>query len=215
MDDGDVRGLASRSLIALVALLAIGSCGGDGGGADELTYDCSVFPAAASSPYVLPWRRGQRHFADPHIVRETTIQKYALDLDMPIGTEVIASRAGVVVRVEERYVDGDHTFGHENYVLIEHDDGTVARYVHLTQNGALVALDDEVEQGDLVGYSGNTGNSRGPHLHFDVTESCCAVAPEWNELPGGRTLPLNFNNAVPDSGDLACGLRKNVWYTAQ
>ena len=142
------------------------------------------------------------------------MQKYALDLVLPLGTDVIASRAGVVVRVQEQYVDGDHVPGHENYIMVRHDDGTVARYIHLTQNGARLQIDDAVNQGDLIANSGNTGNSTGPHLHFDVTESCCAVAPDYNELPMGRTLPLNFRNAAPNSGNLDCGLRRDVTYTA-
>jgi murein DD-endopeptidase MepM/ murein hydrolase activator NlpD len=124
---------------------------------------------------------------------------------------VLAMRAGTVVRVDESYFDGDNEPGHENRVMVEHADGTVARYVHLTHLGALVEVGDAVSQGQRIGLSGNTGNSSEPHLHFDVTRACCAAPPNYNEMPSGVTLPLTFRNASPDS---SCGLFFSVRYTA-
>src|SRR5262245_60159425 len=91
-------------------------------------YDCSVFPPAATSPYVLPWMIGTTYRALPHAARSTNAQKYAVDVPMPIGTPILASRDGIVVRVEESFVDGDNVPLHENYIFVEHEDGTVARY---------------------------------------------------------------------------------------
>jgi hypothetical protein len=81
---------------------------------------------------------------------------------MPVGTDILAMRAGLVVRVEESYYDGDHVPGHENHVNVQHEDGTVARYAHLTNLGALVQVGDLVQQGQPIGLSGDTGNSRAP-----------------------------------------------------
>lgn len=190
-------------------LLAAG-CGGDGDGGTGITPDCTLFTPAASSPYVLPWHVGQTWRANPHFLRDTSPQRYAYDVGMPIGTDILAMRDGEVVRVEESFFDGDNVYGHENYVLVEHEDGTVARYVHLTNRGALVQVGDRVQQGRPIGLSGHTGNSSGPHLHVDLTRSCCAAAPDYNALPHGETLPLSFRNASPDS---SCGLL-NKRYTA-
>jgi len=55
-----------------------------------------------------------------------------------------------------------------NYVLVLHDDGSIASYVHLKHKGALVSVGDRVEAGQDIGLSGNTGWSRGAHLHFSV-----------------------------------------------
>jgi murein DD-endopeptidase MepM/ murein hydrolase activator NlpD len=201
----------------LVICLAMASCRGDGN-EDAIAYDCSVFPAAATSPYILPWNVGTTHLANPHAARETSPQKYALDLLMPIGTDVLAIRDGTVVRVVENFTDDDHTRGHENYVYVQHADDTVARYIHLTNNGALVAVGDAVVQGQVIGRSGDTGNSTDPHLHLDVTESCCAVPPDYNQLPEGQTRPLNFRNAAGATAaitpDMSCGLRRGERYTA-
>ena len=202
-----------RMPISVVLVSFLGGCG------DAIDYDCSVFPPAESSAYTLPWHVGQTYLANPHAARETSVQRYALDILMPIGTDVLAIRAGIVVGVEEDFVDGDNVLGHENYVFVQHEDGSVARYVHLTQMGALVEVSDVVQQGQPIGVSGHTGNSTEPHLHFDVTHSCCVVPPNYNELPSGETFPLTFRNAraevarVP-TRDSTCGLRKGVRYTA-
>jgi murein DD-endopeptidase MepM/ murein hydrolase activator NlpD len=200
--------------IAGVVVLMMAGCGGsdasDNGG--KAPGSCPAFPSPADSPYRLPWHIGQTFAANPHLVRDSSMQRYAIDVPMPIGTDVLAMRAGSVVSVEESYFDGDNAFGHENHVYVQHPDGTVARYVHLTNLGALVQAGAAVSQGQRIGLSGHTGNSSEPHLHFDVTRSCCAKPPNYNTPPAGETLPLTFSNASPDS---TCGLVPAVRYTAQ
>lgn len=173
--------------------------------------DCDVFPPQNESTYVLPWRIGQSYEARPHLARETSVQRFAIDFPMPIGTPIVASRGGIVVRIEDRYADGDNRPGHENYVFVEHDDGTVAQYIHLTKDGVHVDLQEPVVQGQLIGWSGHTGESTAPHLHFDVTLCCCSQPPRYNELPCGRTLPLTFANTRAH----ACGLQNGVFYPAE
>jgi murein DD-endopeptidase MepM/ murein hydrolase activator NlpD len=55
-----------------------------------------------------------------------------------------------------------------NFVTIQHDDGSMAHYWHLQKNGVVVNLGDTVKTGQVIGYSGNTGYSAFPHLHFEV-----------------------------------------------
>ena len=96
---------------------------------------------------------------------------YSIDWKMPEGTPIHAAREGVVVGVkDDSNVGGsDKKFEWDaNYVLIRHSDGTLGHYVHLEQHGVSVKLGQKVHTGDLLGYSGNTGHSTGPHLHFAV-----------------------------------------------
>lgn len=82
-----------------------------------------------------------------------------IDIGVPEGTPIFATAAGVVTRS-----DGDVARGRT--VVIEHASGVVTRYGHCS---VLVAsVGDEVQSGDLIAYSGNTGLSTGPHLHYQL-----------------------------------------------
>jgi murein DD-endopeptidase MepM/ murein hydrolase activator NlpD len=191
-------------------MVALSACGGGGEKDDRTAEECAVYPLASSSPYVLPWTVGHSYRAILHLTRGAP-PLYAIDVPMPIGTEILAARAGTVIGVNESNVDGDNRPGRENWVFVRHEDNTVGAYIHLTNLGALVEEGDTITQGSLIGLSGHTGESTEPHLHFDVRPSCdgqpCAALPT-------DSVPLNFRNAQPQSGDLACGLRNGVTYTA-
>lgn len=93
----------------------------------------------------------------------------ALDFAMPEGTPVLASREGIVVKVEESNTKScpERECGQfNNFVLVYHEDGSFAEYTHLRKDGAKVSLGDRLKKGDVVGYSGSTGWTSGPHLHF-------------------------------------------------
>lgn len=110
--------------------------------------------------------------------------QYAYDFKMPIGTPIVAARKGVVLEVQSSHEDSTRTPGQENYIFIDHGDGTFGRYYHLTKNGVLVRRGQSVKEGDLIGKSGDSGASAGPHLHFDVTSGCS----EW----GCQTIPITI-----------------------
>ncbi|KAB1231488.1 M23 family metallopeptidase [Chryseobacterium viscerum] len=93
----------------------------------------------------------------------------SLDFTMPEGTEVIAAREGLVTDLVSTSNMGCPTrscVDKANYITILHPDGTFAQYYHLKQNGVKVNIGDQVKKGDVIGLSGNTGWSKGPHLHF-------------------------------------------------
>jgi hypothetical protein len=88
---------------------------------------------------------------------------------MPEGTQIRAARGGVVIAVVQQYNENclrDECKKMANYILIYHSDGTIADYSHIQYNGASVAVGDTVKKGDIIAISGNTGYTRGPHLHF-------------------------------------------------
>lgn len=177
--------------------------------------DCAVFEDSRTSPYVLPFPVGQkmrigRTFSH-YLPSNGGVGLYAIDIDMPIGSPIHAIRGGTVVAVEERFSDDDHADYHENWVMIRHVDGTVARYIHITTNGALVELDQAVAQGQRIALSGNSGASFGPHLHFDVQTCGPNLPPRYNDPPCGMTKPLSFINTERQS----CGLRTGKVYKAE
>ena len=98
-------------------------------------------------------------------------ERAALDFDLPEGTPIYAARAGRVVETvaaHDQNCPDPVCAAFSNLVRVLHADGTIAEYVHLRKNGVAVKLGRKVRAGDLLGYSGNTGFSTGPHLHFAV-----------------------------------------------
>jgi murein DD-endopeptidase MepM/ murein hydrolase activator NlpD len=97
--------------------------------------------------------------------------EYAIDWKMPVGTPVHAARGGVVVKSKDDSDLGGPDRKYErcaNVVLVQHSDGTIGIYAHLKHGGNKVKVGDKVAVGDLLGLSGNTGFTSGPHLHFSV-----------------------------------------------
>jgi murein DD-endopeptidase MepM/ murein hydrolase activator NlpD len=96
--------------------------------------------------------------------------QYAFDFEMPAGTPVVAARAGSVVRVVDHFTEGGPSkslASRANVVVVLHDDGSFASYVHLSPQ-ATVKPGQRVAVGDVLGKSGNTGYTTEPQLHFDV-----------------------------------------------
>ena len=99
--------------------------------------------------------------------------RFAVDFGMPEGTKVFAARDGIVADFVENYTEGgalDALKDKANAVRIVHEDGSIGSYLHLRQNGVEVTRGATVKSGDLIGYSGNTGYSSEPHLHFEVSK---------------------------------------------
>jgi len=86
----------------------------------------------------------------------------AVDWGMPLGTPLSAAAAGTVIISRNSGWNG----GYGNYVIIQHPNNTQTIYGHMTNT--IVSVGQHVSQGELIGYSGSTGNSTGPHLHFEV-----------------------------------------------
>jgi murein DD-endopeptidase MepM/ murein hydrolase activator NlpD len=139
-----------------------------------------------------------------HLSRDST---YAVDIAMPIGTNVLAARGGVVFEVtSDNYrsgLDREQDGPRANIVRILHEDGTFSLYAHLNWNSIRVNPGDRVRAGQYIADSGNTGFSSGPHLHFSV---------QRNVGFSVESLPLvfrgsNASNVVPATGDVLSAYR--------
>lgn len=93
------------------------------------------------------------------------------------GKRVIAAKAGTVVTsTAQRRADGSYR-SYGEYVVIDHHDGTMTLYAHMSPNSRTVAKGDYVSQGQVLGIVGTTGNSTGLHLHFEVRINGKCVNP--------------------------------------
>lgn len=81
------------------------------------------------------------------------------DWGVPVGTKVMSSADGKV-----KEAGWNDSYGY--YVLVEHGEDKQTRYAHLSS--IFVEVGDKVKQEHIIGLTGNTGNSTGPHLHFEV-----------------------------------------------
>lgn len=119
---------------------------------------------------------------------------YAIDLQVSLGTPVYAVRSGRVVGLEDRFADtggGPDKIYEFNYVLIEHQGNYRSAYLHLRQSfqrKAGIKVGDYVTAGQLIGFSGNSGWSSGPHLHIEIAK---------RSKPGtlGQTVPFKLGRA--------------------
>lgn len=99
---------------------------------------------------------------------------YGIDIAWPgvCGTEILASKAGRVEKVSL----GNTGYG--NHVIINHGDGTQTLYAHC--KSVNVSVNQNINQGDIIAFVGTTGQSTGPHLHFEV------------RVNGVKKNPLNY-----------------------
>ncbi len=108
-----------------------------------------------------------------------------IDIACPIGTPIYAAKSGRIYSYCNKYGNdekvwsgGMSSFG--NYVSIKHDDGSFSIYAHLSNFGMVTM--GRVDQGQIIGYSGDSGSSSGPHLHFQARST--SPANGWSNANG-------------------------------
>ena len=104
---------------------------------------------------------------------------HGIDLAAPAGTEVYAAGDGVVTEI-----GNDSIYG--NYIIIKHNNNWASLYGHLQKVGT--SLRSNVKSGTIIGWVGSTGQSTGPHLHFELRQNGRAQDPSKLLFsPGGRS----------------------------
>ena len=93
-----------------------------------------------------------------------------IDFAVPVGTPIRATADGLVLVAVEQQT------GHGNHIVLQHDEEYSSMYANL--NSFLVREGDRVKKGDIIAYSGNSGASTAPHLHYEVLKDGKAVDPE-------------------------------------
>ena len=179
----------------------------------------------SDSPYVLPWETGktfvlgQVNCSDYSHPRDSYSQ-FSYDILMPIGTNLVAVQSGKVIGVAENFEDVQDgvidisLIDKANYISIKHPDGTRASYVHLTINGALKSVGDNVIQGEVIALSGNSGWSSEPNLHFQLNE--CVDSDDRPNYTNTvcNSVPITFKNTSEHCFGLLGSNFKPNGYTA-
>lgn len=128
-----------------------------------------------------------------------------IDYGCPIGTPVYSIWDGVVNKVDFGYGDdmnGADGGGYGNHIIIDCSNGTQVVYAHMTNTGLQVKKGDTVKKGQLIGYSGNSGSSSGPHLHVEVRVSVTPrIVVSYKKLLEGYKLEELAQRLYVVSGD--------------
>lgn len=98
-----------------------------------------------------------------------------IDVRVPEGTPIFASGSGVVTKAAPDSKGVTKGGGH--MIFIDYGQGVEARYMHLSAYG--VKVGDHVKAGDIIGFTGNTGDSSTPHLHFEYYIGGQAIDPAF------------------------------------
>ncbi len=134
-------------------------------------YSTSVTKNIDPYIYTLPFEKGTKHrvvqgygglFSHKNIA--------AIDFEMREGTPIYAAREGTIYNYKDDSNEGGpfSTYKNKaNYIIVKHSDGSFGCYWHLKKDGAIVKK-GMVTKGQLIGYSGATGFTLRPHLHFSV-----------------------------------------------
>ncbi|MFT5197001.1 MAG: murein DD-endopeptidase MepM/ murein hydrolase activator NlpD, partial [Candidatus Promineifilaceae bacterium] len=121
---------------------------------------------------------GTGTFVQP--VRQGCVTQYfapwhkGLDIGLAVGTSVYAMDTGTVIYAS--WAAGSY-YDYGNLIVIDHGNGYETYYAHL--NGINVFPAQEVRQGQLIGYTGNTGRSSGPHIHAEIRFNNAQDDPSW------------------------------------
>lgn len=135
--------------------------------------------------------------------------EYAVDFDCPVATPVLAARPGIVVASHQAAIGSGTTpdylaYKQVNFVIIQHADGTLGEYMHLSPSSVIVRPGEPVQRHQPIALSGNTGFSTTPHLHFQVmTAASDGIA--------AISFPFRFSVTPSSAAEPVQGKRYSAW----
>jgi len=149
----------TRDNPAVAQILGVGSCGVVSGGA--VGYGSFIWPT------------------DSHVLSgndySPETNHRGIDISGYSGSPIYATDAGVIVYA------GWNDYGYGNMIIVDHGTGWQSLYAHLSSLNVICS--QSVGQGDIIGAMGSTGNSTGPHLHFELMNTEYGKVNPWNFLP--------------------------------
>jgi len=173
----------------------------------KLIIDPTSYPSSGAG--ILKWPlanvRITQEFGDTAFSRTTNAYKgkghNGVDFAASVGTNVMSALDGTVMGTGNTdAVPGCYSYG--KWVMIKHDNGLATLYAHLSL--IKVTQGQRVKTGEVIGYSGNTGYSTGPHLHFGVYASQGVKIVQY-------TNSINCKNAIIPVADIRAYLNPLVY----
>ena len=139
---------------------------------------CASLANALGNPYCIT-----QYFGNTDFARRTAAYRgqghNGIDIGVPLGTKVISALSGQVIGTGNTdEIPGCYSWG--KWIVVRHNNGLTTLYAHLSQIS--VREGQTVNTGDLLGYSGNSGFSTGPHLHFTIYASDGMVIQKLGDL---------------------------------
>lgn len=156
-DVGDLQKKVERELVAQQAALGTSPAVAAPGSSLPASSGPMVWPVDGTLTSSFGSRWGRLHAG--------------LDIAVPEGTPIRAANSGTVVLLQSEAESG----GYGNFTCVDHGGGLSTCYAH--QSSFAVSAGQQVRRGEVIGASGNTGNSTGPHLHFETRLNGGAVDP--------------------------------------
>jgi murein DD-endopeptidase MepM/ murein hydrolase activator NlpD len=138
-----------------------------------------------------------------YLDKYTHKNSYSLDFKMPIGTNVLSMKDGIVLDVVDKFEDNilpnayKENINNANYISIKHNDETISLYYHLKKGSAKVKKGWYIRKGKKIAESGNSGYSTSPHLHIEVVKPFI--------FTDGISIPVNFK--ILDKNDKEIEIR--------
>ena len=160
---------------------------------------------APTEPYRAPFAVSQKFMVTQAYPDQVTHRDpasfYAVDIAMPVGTQIYAARAGTVIDIASQFFeatsDPDKVM-EANLIRVLHPDGTMAIYAHLNWDSIRVRPGQIVKRGEYIADSGNTGVSSGPHLHFAIQRNAGLMHESLAiEFAGPAGKPVTPKSGVP------------------
>lgn len=178
------------------------------------TYDYGLglgAPLQTNNYRITSWVGPRALFATSHGQHSST--KHAgVDIAVPVGTKLLAPVSGKVIHVVN-VNDGTekrNKWGYGNQVVIQRDDGVITQQSHLYDVN--VKVGDRVQQGQVIGRTGNSGSTTGPHLDYVVIKNGMAIRPDgtaymayqksWLPKAGTRASPTAPTSPTAPAGDM-------------